>query len=80
MISARFGTVSFGRVLGLLMPFLTISAFGPILTAQIRDQTGSYVFAWQAFMVTSLAAAIAIWFLPQGEGRGTWTPRRTSGA
>lgn len=64
IVSTRFGTVAFGRVMGLIGPFTMLAAIGPWLTAQVRDQAGSYDAAWPLLMVVLIPAALAIIFLP----------------
>lgn len=64
IVSARFGTLAFGRVMGLVGPFTMLAAVGPWLTAQVRDQAGSYDPAWPLLVAILIPAAIAIVFLP----------------
>ena len=64
IISARFGTLAFGRVMGLVGPFTMLAAVGPWWAARVRDQVGSYDPAWPVLTVLLLPAAIAIAFLP----------------
>ena len=45
IVSRHFGIASFGLVMGLLGPFTTLSAMGPVLAGMIRDSTGSYDMA-----------------------------------
>lgn len=64
IVSARFGTAAFGRVMGLVGPFTMLGAMGPWFAARVRDQTGSYDAAWLPLMAVLIPAAIAILFLP----------------
>jgi MFS family permease len=64
IVSARFGTLAFGRVMGLVGPFTMLAAVGPWLTAQVRDQAGSYDPAWPLLMAVLIPALVAIVFLP----------------
>lgn len=64
IVSTRFGTVAFGRVMGLIGPFTMLAAIGPWLTAQVRDQADSYDAAWPLLMAVLIPAALAIVFLP----------------
>ena len=45
IVSRHFGIASFGLVMGLLGPFTTLSAVGPVLAGMIRDSSGSYDMA-----------------------------------
>ncbi len=63
--SARFGTLSFGKILGYVNLFLMIGSFGSILSGWIFDLTGSYDVAFQIFIVITLPGIIATWFLPE---------------
>lgn len=64
IVSTRFGTLAFGRVMGLVGPFTMLAAIGPWLAAQVRDQAGSYDPAWPLLMAVLIPAAVAIVFLP----------------
>ncbi len=63
MVAARFGPVAFGRVMGLLGPFVTLGATGPLIAGYLRDQTGSYdapVWLFMGLLVLSLATLFAL--------------------
>ncbi len=62
--ASRFGTLSFGRVAGLVNLFLMTGSFGSILSGWIFDATGSYDMAFKSFLVFIIPAAIAIYWLP----------------
>ena len=62
--ASRFGTLSFGRVVGLVNLFLMTGSFGSILSGWIFDVTGSYDMAFKSFLVCIIPAAIAIYWLP----------------
>jgi MFS family permease len=64
MVGARFGPASFGRVIGLLMPFLTLSATGAYISGWVRDTLHSYQPTFIAYASLAVGAAIAIYFLP----------------
>jgi len=64
MYSSRFGTLSFGRVLGLVNLFLMIGSFGSILSGWIFDLTQSYDAAFQIFALLLLPGTIVMYFLP----------------
>lgn len=64
MYSSRFGTLSFGRVLGLVNLFLMIGSFGSILSGWIFDLTQSYDAAFQVFALLLLPGTIVMYFLP----------------
>jgi MFS family permease len=63
IVGSRFGPEAFGRVLGLIGPFMTLSALGPPLAGGLRDATGSYQTALLVFAVILLPAAIAMMLL-----------------
>ncbi len=64
MYASRFGTLSFGRVLGLVQLFLMIGSFGSIFSGWIFDLTQSYDAAFWTFSVLLLPCMVAITFLP----------------
>lgn len=58
MIGAAFGLESFGRVMGLMMPVITVfNVPGPLVAAASMDVTGSYGLALQGFVVALVIAA-----------------------
>jgi len=63
IVGSRFGPASFGQVMGLIGPFMTISALGPLVAGRIRDATGSYDTVLLLFMALLLPAALGICFL-----------------
>ena len=65
MYVSRFGTLSFGRVLGLVNLFLMIGSFGSILSGFIFDLTQSYDAAFLVFALTLLPCVVAMAFLPK---------------
>ncbi len=42
IIASRYGPANFGRVNGMLAPFITLFAFGPVLIGYLREALGSY--------------------------------------
>ena len=62
--SARFGTLSFGKILGYVNLFLMFGSFGSILSGWVFDLTGSYDVAFRIFILITLPGIIATWFLP----------------
>jgi len=62
--SSRFGTLAFGKVLGLVNLFMMIGSFGSILSGWIFDLTGSYNTAFWTFLVLLIPAMIALYWLP----------------
>ena len=62
--SSRFGTVSFGKILGYVNLFMMIGSFGSILSGWVFDLTGSYDYAFWVFAAMVLPGAVATWFLP----------------
>lgn len=72
VVSARFGTLAFGKVMGLVGPFTMLAAIGPWLAGRIRDVSGSYDGAWPVMLALLLPAAIAIVFLPDATKTRRW--------
>lgn len=64
VVSARFGTRAFAKVMGLVGPFTMLAAIGPWLVARIRDSSGSYDGAWPLMLAMLIPGALAILFLP----------------
>ena len=62
--SARFGTFSFGRVLGYVNMFLMIGSFGSIFSGWIFDLTQSYDFAFWFFAASVIPCMVGMYFLP----------------
>jgi MFS family permease len=67
MYASRFGTLSFGRVLGLVHLFLMLGSLGSIFTGWIYDRTASYDLAFHVFMLGLLPFIVIMWFLPAAE-------------
>jgi len=65
MYSSRFGTLSFGRVLGYVNLFLMTGSFGSILSGYVFDIFHSYDYAFATFLVMLLPCAVAMKWLPQ---------------
>jgi MFS family permease len=65
IVVSRFGTEAFGRVIGLLYPFVTFSSIGPILTGWIRDRSGSYDSAFWFYLITLIPSAVLMVLLPR---------------
>lgn len=64
MYSARFGTLSFGKVLGLVNMFMMIGGFGSIFSGFVFDMTRSYDAAFWIFAILVLPGMAAMYFLP----------------
>lgn len=64
---ARFGTLSFGKVLGYVNLVIMIGGFGSIFSGWVFDLTGSYNIAFQVFIALILPGSIIIFFLPPPE-------------
>ncbi len=65
MVARHFGAASFGSVLGLVGPFLAISAFGPIAYGVLYELNGDYSMAFWISLVMLLPGAIVILLLRQ---------------
>ena len=63
IIASRFGANSFGSVMGLVGPFLAISAFGPILFSKMYEVEGSYALALYGALLVLCPGFLAIAFL-----------------
>jgi|TARA_B100001079_G_scaffold270884_1_gene286547 MFS family permease len=62
--SSRFGTLSFGRVLGFVNLFLMVGSFGSILSGWLFDTFQSYDYAFLTFMFLLLPCVVAMKWLP----------------
>ena len=62
LMAQIFGVANFGRAMGFQAPFITAGALaGLAVVGRIRDQTGSYVLAFQIFVgVLCVAAAVLV--------------------
>jgi len=61
MIATVFGTVSYGRVMGLMMPVIALSVTpGPILAAKLFDLSGSYTSSFHLFIAVLALAALLL--------------------
>ena len=68
IVASRFGPSSFGRVMGLEMAIVLLAGFGAPVSGWIRDFTGSYELAFQAFTAAMLLGLLALFRLrPPGE-------------
>lgn len=63
IISSRFGPTGHGKVMGLLGPFLMLSAFGSVFAASTYDSTGSYAPALQPLLIGIVPAAMIVMWL-----------------
>lgn len=64
MYASRFGTLSFGRVLGLVNLFLMIGSFGSLFSGWMFDLTQSYDVAFWTFSALLIPVMVAMAFLP----------------
>jgi len=64
IIGSRFGTRSFGRVIGMTGPVLAVGAIGPLVAGRVRDITGSYDLVFIAVIILALISAMTGYFLP----------------
>jgi MFS family permease len=68
--SVRFGTLSFGRVLGYVNLVIMFGSFGSIFSGWIFDSTQSYDVAFWVFMILILPGMTIMLFLPPPEVKG----------
>jgi nitrate/nitrite transporter NarK len=62
LVAESLGLKRFGSIGGIAGVFNTLGAFvGPVGAGKIYDLTGSYVFAFEAFVVMCVFGAIAAW-------------------
>ena len=60
LVSQNFDIRSFGQVMGMLGPFMTLAAVGPWIAGYLRDATGSYDMAWLTLSALLLPSAAAL--------------------
>ena len=59
MVGQVFGAPSFGRVMGMVVPFFSVAAaVGPVISARIRDHASSYSSAFLPYLVVLPIGAI----------------------
>ena len=61
--SQRFGAMSFGRVMGLVIMVITIGGIGPLIAGVVYDATGSYDAAFLLFLIVLIPAALGMFGL-----------------
>lgn len=71
LVPRLFGVASFGRAMGLMGPVISLaSVTGFAVIGRVRDATGSYVPAYQGFVVVLLVAALIVLPLRVGTAEG----------
>ena len=55
----RFGTINFGKVMGLIFLFASLSGVAPLIAGWLRDLNGSYEYAFKMFIPLAIPAMIA---------------------
>lgn len=64
IVGRAFGARSFGRVMGMVVPFFSVgAALGPVIAAQVRDRSHSYAPAFIPFLMILPLAAVIMAFL-----------------
>lgn len=72
LMAQIFGVANFGRAMGFQAPFITAGALTALaVVGRIRDQTGSYVLAFQIFVGVLCVAAAVLVLLRMPEPVGT---------
>lgn len=71
IVANRFGARAFGRVMGLLYPFISLAAIGGLLTGWVRDQTGSYDAGFGVYLIALIPAALLMLIFPQKNEQST---------
>ncbi len=75
LVSPRFGTHAFGRVVGMLGPFNATAGFAPVVVGAMRDASGSYTSGWLLMLCLILPAALLTGFLDRiGRSRRSTPP------
>lgn len=74
---ARFGLAAYGRVIGLVMLTLLLSALGPFLAGAIFDATGSYDRAFLLFIALLSPGLMLMRALPSPEAAARAAPLTT---
>jgi len=64
IFAARFGTASFGRVMGFVMLTVMLGSLAPVLAGWCYDLTGSYDYALWALLGLLMPTALAMYRLP----------------
>ena len=64
IVGSRFGPQDFGRVMGLIYPFLMLNSFGPAIAGWIRDATDSYDTAFMLIVLAMVPAALVMVLMP----------------
>ena len=65
--SDRFGSKSFGRVMGLVTMIITLGGFGPLIAGAVFDATGDYDAAFMTFIALIIAGALGMFWLKKSE-------------
>jgi len=63
IIASRYGALNFGRVNGMIAPFLTAFSFGPVLIGYLREGWESYEPIFFLLMFAAIPTAIGAFFL-----------------
>jgi MFS family permease len=61
MVGQNYGSAAFGRVMGLVIPFFSVAAAaGPVLSGAVRDELGSYIYAFVLYLPPMIVAGLAM--------------------
>ncbi len=66
--ASRFGTMSFGRVLGLVNMFTMTGSFGSLLSGWLFDVTQTYDYVFWLLVGLLVPCVIAVYWLPRAPG------------
>jgi MFS family permease len=70
-VGDRFSPSEFGRVMGLLYPFIAMSSVGALIAGWMRDQFGAYGPAFWIYVLLLIPAALIMAVLPEPPNEGS---------
>jgi MFS family permease len=76
--AARFGTLSFGRVLGLVTMFTMLGSFGSLLSGWVFDLTHTYDYVFWLLIAMQVPCVILMYWLPPAASQSAQGPAQTA--